>query len=1209
MKKNYGLTHLLFLTVLCLFAMTNTNVYSQPCTGNTIALRYGNLTLTAPNKAEFDIEVKNTGTTNLGVAALAGGFVYNVAALDAGTITATSTKLSLASTLNNLNTTGNLTVQLATSQVRWAHTPISGTFVPLTGPGVTATWQPFYHITITNSKPFSLCVPLTLTPNYGTPIGFSNSIATIYCNGNPNSVSLSSTNAGTMDPISPVTYGNATYVCPTIGTSANIIDPVCYGGTGSAEITLTSTSAIPTTNGKYTVDGGTAIYYTTNPFTVTNLSTGTHTLVIQDTVQQCCSPFQVLVTIAGPITPLKNVSSQTACNSYLWAASNQTYTASGAYESISTNGQGCTITDSLYLTITPTSSNSASITACNSYTWAITNQIITSSGTYINVAGCHTDSLLLTILTPVYTSTTITACDSYTWNNQTYTSSGNYVYSNPNGCDVDTLHLTIAPSISSNNSISACNNYLWQANNQTYSTSGTYYSYLNCNNDTLVLTILPGTGATTSTTTNACDSYTWQLNNQTYTMSGTYLNIVGCDIDSLILTITQSTSTSNSITACDNYTWTINTQNYTSSGTYVNIIGCNTDSLILTITPSTTSNNAVTSCTDYTWTINNQTYTSSGIYTSNIGCSTDTLDLTIIAPTTTNENIITCGSYTWSINNQTYTSDGIYSDTLQNVFGCDSIINLNLTFIPFPILTATDTSICEGLSADFLSSGGTKYDFIVNGVSAQFGLSDHFSPTNIANNDSVFVIMNDDPACYSETIHIIVNPNPIIDVQAIPTSLCLGASVNLTPYGSTPNTDYTWTTDYTNYYPVTVADIPSSTAQQIYLISGVDANGCSAYTSVFVNITMPSGFLSQSNNGNATSMSGIQTNSYLQPDGASMIYFDQNCEIILSLYDSTGGSNLEVTEATVEVDNAIQTWNNQPYVQRHYKITPTNPGTSTVTLYLTQGDFDEYNLYASANGWPLLPTSSSDLQGMANLRITKLSGGGLGVGIPTVITPTLLWDAGANYWQVIFPISTFSEFYFHTVNQANAPLPINLLSFTGHMNDNHNILNWITSSEMNNASFNLQHSTDASNFTTIANIQSKAINGNSQSELNYSFTDENPDALINYYRLQLIDLDGKTTNMSQVIELSRTLIDNGYSMYPNPTNGLLNIDFNADKLTNICFKIYDITGRLVHQIQSISSKGFNHTTVDIEKFANGIYVLEIIENDKVLNKIRVNKQN
>ena len=53
-------------------------------------------------------------------------------------------------------------------------------------------------------------------------------------------------------------------------------------------------------------------------------------------------------------------------------------------------------------------------------------------------AGCTlTETLVLTINSSTTSSATISSCDSYTWNNITYTSSGVYTFATTNaiGCD------------------------------------------------------------------------------------------------------------------------------------------------------------------------------------------------------------------------------------------------------------------------------------------------------------------------------------------------------------------------------------------------------------------------------------------------------------------------------------------------------------------------------------------------------------------------------------------------------------------------------------------------------------------------------------------------------------------------------------------------------------------------------------------------------
>jgi hypothetical protein len=136
--------------------------------------------------------------------------------------------------------------------------------------------------------------------------------------------------------------------------------------------------------------------------------------------------------------PTNTITTATACDSYVW--NGQTYTASGVYTGTNTD---C-VTQSLNLTITPSSTNTTTATACDSYLWNGTTY--TASGVYTGTtANCVTESLNLTI-TPSSTNTTpASACDNYTWNGQTYTQSGVYTGATIN-CVTQFLNLTITPS-------------------------------------------------------------------------------------------------------------------------------------------------------------------------------------------------------------------------------------------------------------------------------------------------------------------------------------------------------------------------------------------------------------------------------------------------------------------------------------------------------------------------------------------------------------------------------------------------------------------------------------------------------------------------------------------------------------------------------------------------------------------------------------------
>jgi hypothetical protein len=143
------------------------------------------------------------------------------------------------------------------------------------------------------------------------------------------------------------------------------------------------------------------------------------------------------------------------CNNYTWPVNGSTYNTSGVYVQTNTSPKGCTITDSLFLTIKTPTTQSINQSACVSYT--LNGTTYTASGTYTqtltNLAGCDsTITLNLTIKNNSATTLTEIACGSYVFAGHTLTASGTYhdTLANSAGCDsVVTLHLTINTSCAS----------------------------------------------------------------------------------------------------------------------------------------------------------------------------------------------------------------------------------------------------------------------------------------------------------------------------------------------------------------------------------------------------------------------------------------------------------------------------------------------------------------------------------------------------------------------------------------------------------------------------------------------------------------------------------------------------------------------------------------------------------------------------------------
>jgi hypothetical protein len=178
----------------------------------------------------------------------------------------------------------------------------------------------------------------------------------------------------------------------------------------------------------------------------------------------------------------------TACDSFLWNDNNTLYTQSGTYSAFLTNLNGCDSLVNMDLTIETGGISTTQITACDSYFWAADNNTYTQSGIYtttVTVPGdCDsTLNLDLTINNSTSSTDTVLTCDPYFWivSGSTYVATGVYSITIPNsvGCDsIVGLDLTIFPSDTSTETVSSCGSFFWPANGTSYTQSGNYSALL-----------------------------------------------------------------------------------------------------------------------------------------------------------------------------------------------------------------------------------------------------------------------------------------------------------------------------------------------------------------------------------------------------------------------------------------------------------------------------------------------------------------------------------------------------------------------------------------------------------------------------------------------------------------------------------------------------------------------------------------------------------
>ncbi|NUN08890.1 MAG: hypothetical protein HUU54_06920, partial [Ignavibacteriaceae bacterium] len=144
-------------------------------------------------------------------------------------------------------------------------------------------------------------------------------------------------------------------------------------------------------------------------------------------------------------------------------------------------------------------------------------------------------------------------------------------------------------------------------------------------------------------------------------------------------------------------------------------------------------------------------------------------------------------------------------------------------------------------------------------------------------------------------------------------------------------------------------------------------------------------------------------------------------------------------------------------------------------------------------------------------------------------------------------------------------LPVELISFSIKVVNNNIALNWQTATEINNFGFEVERSTDKSNWSKIGFVQGA---GNSNSPKNYSYTDNTAVSGKYFYRLKQVDTDG-TFDYSPVVEVDMGILPGGYRLeqnYPNPFNPSTSIKFAFSKDTKAAIKVYNALGVEVREI-------------------------------------------
>jgi hypothetical protein len=241
------------------------------------------------------------------------------------------------------------------------------------------------------------------------------------------------------------------------------------------------------------------------------------------------------------------------------------------------------------------------------------------------------------------------------------------------------------------------------------------------------------------------------------------------------------------------------------------------------------------------------------------------------------------------------------------------------------------------------------------------------------------------------------------------------------------------------------------------------------------------------------------------------------------------------------------------------------------------------------------------------LWIRNAGGTGLAVGSCIVVDANKdTYVAGefigtANFGTIQLSVDLYGAFI---TKLSEAPLPVELSSFTYKTIGSSIKLEWITQTEINNFRFEVERKNKNSIWLKIGEIKGA---GNSPNTKQYFYLDKKVSSGNYNYRLKIVDLDGSFKYSSiinaEIIAPSKFELSNAY---PNPWNPTTTIRYQVPINILVTIKLFDALGKeVITLVNEIRPAGSYEVTLNGKNLSSGIYYYQMkagsfIETKKII---------
>jgi hypothetical protein len=274
-------------------------------------------------------------------------------------------------------------------------------------------------------------------------------------------------------------------------------------------------------------------------------------------------------------------------------------------------------------------------------------------------------------------------------------------------------------------------------------------------------------------------------------------------------------------------------------------------------------------------------------------------------------------------------------------------------------------------------------------------------------------------------------------------------------------------------------------------------------------------------------------------------------------------------------------------------------------------DFPTGNAHASPGLYAIIPpdvngfdyTWTLDASGLGKSTAPYLPNGNPYYGLncaPTVVGSPNTCGAGL----VFGPATTTLDPTYGLIFTESLPLPVVLVQFLATRNDDGSVkVSWATSQEENSNYYDVERSSDQSVWTSIGTVKAK---GYSSTTTNYFLNDKLPIDGTGYYRLKMVDLDGKFT-YSKAIPVTTDNSRLPLVIYSNPFSDQIRLKINVSGPQNLILTVSDMLGKTYLSQSYQAQNGDNFVNLQPSTGSSGMYILRI-QGDSYNQTVKLEKQ-